>query len=585
MHEKRIHDIALHTDSLTSENVELNKRLTNLIVILDRQTKLVLQNREQKIIGMQYTSFKWIIGVFIFTVLLLLGSYIFICRDLQQKRMGRKKLEEMNRQNRTLLEMRKNIILTVSHDIRGPLGNILNSTELAMDTREKKRRNIHLEHILLSCRHILHLVNDLMDLYRINEAKDTKNEVPFWLDGLLGRIAEAYTLKANNKGLFFHTDYKKTEVQVVGDTDRIEQVLDNLLSNAVKFTKTGGISFTAYYNDSRLSLEIRDTGIGMDKETVTRVFLPFERAAQEINIDGFGLGLPITQGLVKVLGGSMTVESVVREGSVFKITLPLLPVSENTVSEKRAIYQPISLPGKVLVIDDDPILLKIVHEMLERSGFFCTACPNVKEMVPKLRESEYDLILTDIQMPDCSGINLLELLRTSHIGNSKTVPIVAMTARCEGNVEAFLRAGFSGCIHKPFSKKELLSFISSFVKKNDDISPLPDFSVLTEEVEDKQEILWIFVRESRREVKGLEEALLTMDRELMIKTMHRMLPVWSLLQTEEILYKYRSALHDEGSSNETLEKHTRHIISFTEQLIGRAENEIKRIAYEENTDS
>lgn len=185
--------------------------------------------------------------------------------------------------------------------------------------------------------------------------------------------------------------------------------------------------------EGKLHIEIRDTGIGMDEETQKRIFAPFERAAQNVNSEGFGLGLFLTKGLVKVLNGIITVESAPGKGSIFRLEIPL-PETDELVEEDKPDSDSITiLPKNVLVVDDDPILLKIAEDMLGRKGVSCTTCMNFQEVVAALGKSDYDIVLTDVQMPDTDGFALLRLLRNSDIGNSRTIPVAVMTARGDGN--------------------------------------------------------------------------------------------------------------------------------------------------------
>lgn len=240
------------------------------------------------------------------------------------------------------------------------------------------------------------------------------------------RISDEFSRKAASKGLILYSEHNGSNVTVKGDADKLEQVLANLLTNAIKFTSRGNINFHSEYSDGKLRIEIRDTGIGMDEETLKRIFAPFERAAQNINSEGFGLGLFLTKGLIKVLEGKMDVESEPGKGSVFRLELPL-PETDELVEEDKPDCNSITiLPKNVLVVDDDPIQLKIAEDMLGRRGIFCTTCMNVHEVVAALENSEYDLVLTDVQMPNTDGFGLLRLLRNSDIGNSRTVPVAVM---------------------------------------------------------------------------------------------------------------------------------------------------------------
>ena len=182
---------------------------------------------------------------------------------------------------------------------------------------------MYLNNILNSSRHITRLANSLLDLSRLDEAKESLNNVPFSLKAFVTDITEEYNDAANDKGLVLITETDKKDIVLYGDADRIRQIADNLLTNAIKFTQNGSVYFRADYRDGKMIMEVEDTGIGMDKETVERIFRPFERAAPDISPEGFGLGLPITKGLVNLLGGNINVSSNIGKGSLFRTEIPL----------------------------------------------------------------------------------------------------------------------------------------------------------------------------------------------------------------------------------------------------------------------
>lgn len=575
-----------YTDSLRIQNRELNRKLYALIQYLDEQSQKAFLSKESHVKESYERSVVIVTGLIVSAIILLIISYLIIQRDIREKEKNRKRLEETIRQNNSLLEMRKNIILTISHDIRAPLNVIGGSAELAMDTRDKKHRNNHLNNIRIVCRHITHLLNNLLDVYRLNEAKETRNDVPFNLDDLLERTVSGFSHIVNNKGILFNHQFDNTGVRLLGDMDRIAQIIDNLLTNAVKFTESGTISFNARYGDGHLYLEVRDTGIGMNKIMLSRIFHPFERLASEKNTDGFGLGLPITKGLVDLLGGTITVSSKAGSGSTFCVTLPL-PTTDKLIEDEN-IISPHSdnLPQNILVIDDDPMLLNIVKEMLERNGVNCKTCATAKEVVKAMRNQDYDLLLSDIQMPGTNGFDLLALLRNSNIGNSHTIPVIAMTARGDRDKEAFLNAGFTDCIYKPFSSSELLSLISAIKKQQADEKQGIDFSTMLSEVSDGIKLLRSFVAQSEQDREELESAMKNNDRIKMREAAHRMQPSWDLLHTGDMLMAYRTLLKDGTQDDSVIREHTRQIINYTSTLITEAEEEIKRQTNEtEDTDS
>ena len=370
MQEERERRIDMYTDSLRIQNKALNRKLQILITHLDGQAQAAFISREEKITEAGDFSFKLFVLVIVSASSLLFISFLIIRHDIRKEREGRAQLQRINRENEELLGMRKQIILTISHDIRGPLGNINNCVELASETREKKKREGYLENIRHSCRHILNLVNNLMDVYKINETKDTRNEVPFRLNNLLDNISKEYARKAGGRALLFEHRHKNVgDITVRGDADKLEQILDNLLTNAIKFTLSGTIRFHTEYMAGRLYVEVGDTGIGMDEETLERVFRPFERAAQEINSEGFGLGLFITKALVKVLDGSIEVESRPGKGTTFRLSFPLSETTGEPETEELPVQSATILPKHVLVVDDDSILLKITEDNSGATGW------------------------------------------------------------------------------------------------------------------------------------------------------------------------------------------------------------------------
>lgn len=574
MQQERTAEMEAYTDSLRTLGRRLNAELNQLITELDGQAQEAFVQKERKIAEAQALSVRLFTATISAAIILLVISHFVIVRDLRRRDRDRRNLEEAVTQNRNLSDIRKKVIMTLSHDIRGPLNAISGSAELALNTRDRKRRNVYLTDIIGSARHITRLANSLLDLSRLNEAKEILNPVPFRLIPFLDRIADEYTRPANDRGLLFSRDIKVPDITVSGDADRMEQVMDNLLSNAIKFTKSGSVTLSALYEKEILTVRIQDTGIGMDEKTVERIFQPFERAAPEVDAEGFGLGLAITRGLVSLLKGEISVSSHPGEGSSFEIRIPLSPTDEPVKDTAIPIEGRLSLPQRVLVVDDDPIQLRIVGEMLERNGVSCCKCQNAQSVVNELRRTRYDIILTDIQMRGTGGFDLLYLLRHSNIGDSKTVAVAAMTARNDGNGCRYSEAGFSGSIRKPFSMNELLAFLSSITEKEKAVQPTSaDFSALAADVEDRKWILETFIGESLKNKAELQESLSDMEMDFgrMRETLHRMYPVWEQLGISHELEGYSEILHDDGSDGDTVQRHTEEIIGRICGLIAEAE--------------
>ena len=286
--------------------------------------------------------------------------------------------------------------------------------------------------------------------------------------------------------------------------------------------------------------------------------------------------------LIKVLEGKMDVESALGKGSVFRLELPL-PETDELVEEDKSDHNTITiLPKNVLVVDDDPIQLKIAEDMLGRKGISCKTCKNAREVVAALENSEYDLVLTDVQMPDTDGFGLLRLLRNSDIGSSRTVPVAVMTARGDGNSGIYEKEGFAGCIHKPFNIHGLLAFLSTIVSRTQvSVSGDFDFSSLLENTDDYNHMLSLVVMESEKELEEMESADRITDRETMRKIIHRMMPVWEMLGKDNILRDFQRLLHDSDSQNETVHEHAIQIMEWLKILIEETKKELKKY---ENSD-
>lgn len=590
MQEEHDRHIGLYVDSLRLQNLKLNKRLNSFITALDEQVQAAFQNRETRIAEAKALSFKLFAATIIVAIVLLIISHLVIQRDIRRKEHDRSRLVDALKQNRELSEMRKRIIVTLSHDIRGPLNAICGSAELAIDTRERKRRNTYLDNIIKSSRHITRLANSLLDLSRLDEAKESLNRIPFNLKAFVDDIKVEYTCAANDKGLVFKTEAEDTDIVVCGDADRIRQVADNLLTNALKFTRNGTVCFRVSYKDGVMTMEVEDSGIGMDKETVERIFRPFERAAPDISPEGFGLGLPITKGLLNLLGGSISVSSHVGKGSLFHTEIPLAISTEPVKNSVMPAVKRYSLPKRIILADDDPIQLRIVMEMLERNGVSCRTCIGAKDVAGELRKEPYDLLLTDIQMHGTSGFDLLYLLRHSNIGNSRTIPVAAMTARNDVDESRYTEAGFSGCIRKPFSMNELLAFLSSIMERSgQQQEQKADFNALAADTGDMEWMLNAFIKESLDNRTELKEALESMktDTERMKNTLHRMYPTWEQLGVACELETYSRILHDDTSDDLTISTYTEAVIVRIDRLVGDAKNllsEIRKLDLKNYTD-
>ena len=402
-----------------------------------------------------------------------------------------------------------------------------------MDTRDRKRRNAYLGNILESSRHITRLANSLLDLSRLDDAKETLNEIPFHLESFLESIAEEYTRKANDKGLMFDKAFMGCGITVLGDADRIRQIVVNILENAVKFTRTGYIKFLASYEEDTLSVKVKDTGIGMGENTTQRIFQPFERAAPDLDSEGFGLGLSIVQRIVTMLGGTIRLESEKGKGSRFTVEIPMqtaeeLPeqINQTRIHHDRTFHD-------VIAIDNDEVLLLMLKEMYAQEGVHCETCTDAAELMELIRKKEYSLLLTDLNMPEINGFELLELLRTSNVGNSKTIPVVVTTASGSCSKEELMERGFAGCLFKPFSISELLEISDkcAIIMTQDEML---DFSTLLS-YGNESVMLEKLIAETEKEMQAVRDAEQNKDLQKLDSLIHHLRSSWEVLRADQPL--------------------------------------------------
>ena len=550
--EKEINRATLHyeeilsvkMDSLRRGNRILNKHINLLVLNFERKES---ESFCREICWQQETrthTFRLIAGISIGTFLLVILLYMVIHRDVNRQYRYRKELEKTNGKNIELLTTRKNMMLSIAHDLRAPLATIKGCAELIFGEEEKKCKDEYAENILHSSDYMLELVNTLIEFYLLDTGKSKPNLSIFRLEPLFNEIAQNYGSLAQTRKLRLTTNLSGLDVVVSGDRSQLQQILNNLLSNAVKFTRQGEVRLQAEYRNNELYLLVQDTGTGMTEEEKGRIFAAFERLDNARNLPGFGLGLAITNRLVSNMQGTLTVKSKAGEGSTFAVFLPFPKADESTRIDGTCVATDYHLDGiNVLVIDDDRIQLNITKEMFRRNGIRCDCCQTSRELVTRLRSQRYDLLLTDIQMPETDGYRILELLRTSNMENAKTIPVIAVTARVDDDNE-YLSGGFSGCIHKPFSMEELINAVAQIIGKKEKKEHEPDFSLILSGEDNQEEMLGLFIEESRKEVLVLTDALDRQDKESIISILHKKLPLWETVRLDFPLSLLRKLVTD-----------------------------------------
>ena len=517
-------------DSLRLGNRVLNEHINLLIRNFDKNERDTFCREIRWQQETRTHTFRLIAGSGIGAFLLVILLYMVIHRDVNRQYRYRKELEASNRRNEELSQSRRNILLTVSHDLRAPLNTINGYAELMPEEKDEGQRNRYAENILRASRHVIGLANNLLYYYRLEAGKEQLDKEVFHPGKLIEDVVLSFRPLADKKGLGLTAETEGVNTMVEGDCIRLTQIVNNLLANAIKFTRKGHVHIKAHYGDGQLRFLVRDTGTGISKEKLEGIFTAFERQEGERTVPGFGLGLSITAKLVGLLGGTIGVESHPEHGSTFEVCLPMQEADgKETGKEPQTEY--INLAGlKIVLIDDDQMQADMTRRMLYRNGISCDCCCNVKELTGLLRNNQYDLLLTDMQMPETDGYEVLKLLRNSNLGQSKDIPVLAVTAGVNEKTDGLVEAGFTGCLHKPFSKNELLAAVANCTDGRMPQRREADFSILLEGEDDRKGMLDMFVQDTEKALADLLEAIGAEDYGKISALIHKGVPLWETIR-------------------------------------------------------
>jgi two-component system sensor histidine kinase/response regulator len=425
-----------------------------------------------------------------------------IC-DVSKEEERRRNLREALVAARNANESKQNFFSHMSHEIRTPLHSIIGLATIASEYKEDSRRvEDALNKINNSSKHLLMLINDILDMSKIESNKVALNLRPFDLIDFLNRFVSWSSEQCSEKGIHFEEKrigFGKNKFYI-GDATRLNQIALNVMSNAVKFTDAGGqITFEVTRLEEengteKIRFSVTDTGIGMEQDVVKRVFQPFEQADSSIAVKygGTGLGLSITENLVKIMDGYIYINSALGEGTCCVVEIPFETVkqSNDRVGHKQtaqgyaqadpmedyAQSPAVSLKLKgmrVLIAEDNELNLEIVQELLQLNGIFTEGAKDGAEALDKFQKSEigyYQAILMDIQMPIMDGYETTRAIRASGHAAARKIPIIAITANAfSEDISAALASGMDAHISKPLHVSKLLTTLEKFILTKDEV--------------------------------------------------------------------------------------------------------------------
>ena len=578
---KQEKEMNAYTDSLRIRNRTLNIQLNRLITDLDWQAQTAFALRERRMAEAHNNSIRLFTVVIFLSIILLFLSYLAIHRELRRNAREKRKREEIickleasNARNEELIRIRRNLIQSVTHDLRSPLAVISGNAELLLNDTEEDSRIRHAQTINAVTGRMTGMINSLLEYFRLDSGKETPIVKPFKLRSIAETLETEFTPLAKGKHLGFDVVSHADEI-VSGDKNLILSIGSNLLSNAIKFTRSGTIMLITDYKDGTFTLSVSDTGTGMTEEQQTIIFTPFERLGNAVTEDGFGLGLAIVADTVKLLNGSITVESEPGKGSRFTVSLALPKAKETSVVEKAGMKHSALSGCSVLAIDNNGMLLDMMKEMYGQCGVECDTCLTISELTDRMRLKDYDLLITDLKMPEMNGYEVLELLRTSEIGNSQTIPVVAATAAGYVTEEELKERGFAAVLYKPYSIDELLAVTEKSIGQKHishiDLSPLLVFG-------NKRRTLEKLATTTQADMNEVCKAAEAKDMKALDGWVHHLRSSWMLIKAEQPLAMLYEVVHKENISDKDIQSAVKAVLVQGRLIVDLARKEAKRWA-------
>ena len=533
------------------------------------------------------------------SILVALLFLALISHDISRGMFYRKQLEKAKLVAENLLRSREKLILTISHDIRAPLSSIMGYIELLQRRHPDARQQYYLENMRSSSDHVLSLVNDLLDYQRLESGQIELHRLPFRVPALFQEIGMSFRPLAEAKNLQLEWVLQPEEMEQVylGDTIRLRQVVSNLLSNAIKFTDEGKVSLIVSIEQVEsyqyaLVILVRDTGPGIPYEERERIFGEFARLYGTEQVEGFGLGLSITRKLVQLMHGTLTLESEEGEGSRFKVCVPLplagnqfmaadMPTKEADPEEALPTLDP-SLAGQqvtCLLVDDDPLQLALTEELLKQSQVEVVCCTNPRKVCEWLRSRSFAVVITDIQMPQMDGYQLLRMIRESGMEGADRLPVVALSANVGKEQEHYREAGFTAFLNKPFTAAQLISLLNELLKVRLEPCAGFDFSSLTafagEDSEASMGILRTFIEETQKSIEGLMAARAATDRVEAGRIAHKLIPLFAMLGANSLVQHLRLLeKQDPELPSTTWSQLLDEVVAQAQSLVEEAKNHI-----------
>lgn len=391
-------------------------------------------------------------------------------QDITDRIAAEKELLIAKRNTENMAKVKDTFLANMSHELRTPMNGILGVTNLLAKTALNPQQTHYAHLISDSVTNLLTIINDILDMEKISSGSIAFEHHAFKVVDKINSLVQSFQYKAGQKQIKLTLDNTLPgNLVIIGDQQRLAQIISNLLSNAVKFTNTGSINVTLgllHYTETDVIIEftIKDTGVGISENRLSTIFDPFVKASSRFTskFGGTGLGLSICKNLVEMQGGNIELDSKVDQGSTFTFSLPFKRGSIQAVAEsKTAVLNPSKIDKKILVAEDIELNQFLVKTMLESWGSQVDIAVNGKEAIQMVIEKQYDLVLMDIQMPEMDGITATKHIRELPQPQKANIPIIAFTANTlQGDSKLYRDAGMNDYITKPYTEEKLYEKIT-----------------------------------------------------------------------------------------------------------------------------
>lgn len=552
---------------LLKNNSMIISQIMDIISNLERDEVLLVTRQTDNAREVAGQSVLIISAVMLSSLFIILIFVFLILRAISRSNFLRNQLIVAKQKAEQLARVKEEFLATMSHEIRTPLNSILGFSEQLSRTHLDRNQAEQLDAVKLSSEHLLSLVNDILDFSKIEQGKLKLEKVPFTVKDVMEETYKTFRVRSRDKGIRFgyHIEFDGEGI-LIGDPLRLKQVLFNLVGNAIKFTDQGKVFVLcrkitnplASDNRVRLRFEVHDTGIGIQPEKLEAIFEGFTQADSSLSrkFGGTGLGLTISKRLIEMQEGMISVASEAGKGSVFHFELPYNQATSGDIVQAADAnrIEPALMKNKyILIVDDDAFNIKLTNMILERWGIKVDVALSGNAALALILKNEYDLILTDIHMPDMSGIELTQKIRAMVDINRASVPIVAITANImKDELDHYMKSGMDDYVLKPYREANLIMKLAGQLGLESIVTPQPeddgDGPALTDidfDLNDVKRfsggnkkamavILNSFIDENKRNLEILELSLTSNDYVTISALAHKMLTSYGHLGVKHV---------------------------------------------------